>query len=322
MDRVLRIIGVTLVAGVGLWAYGVFDRSVAAEPPSEPTTAPAESAQPGLDAGSDLQLDLDLDPDLVPGLGADAEAGAGAAVDPDPSLSDPGPEVDRASGTAGPADADGEPPRYLVFDPGLEARFYRVASSSASLASLTPAVDDYPVETDLFPRFSLADNGLIEPGLYASDLDARECNYELRRLNPKGPGDRLIGHERLADGRLLVSIDTIEPDVFRSSPGCGSWARWSPLARPLVSAANGDYWSGDLARGVWAVPPGCLWEKVIAFRGARLVDVVESARGPVELLIDQDTLGVRLRDCDDLVRLAQPEPGSGFDLGNEPGLQP
>ena len=120
----------------------------------------------------------------------------------------------------------------------------------------------------------------------------------------------------------MVTINTVEADIFRPLPQCGSWTPWSPLAEPLVTADNGDYGAGDLARGVWAVPEGCLWEKVVAFRGARLVDVVESARGEGELVIDRDLVGLRLRDCDVLMRLVEPEPGATLDLGQEPGLQP
>lgn len=48
--------------------------------------------------------------------------------------------------------------------------------------------------------------------------------------------------------------------------------------------------------------------------------MTESGRGPVPLLVDEDTLGVRVRDCDRAIRLIEVEAGPGF--GMEPGLRP
>jgi hypothetical protein len=107
----------------------------------------------------------------------------------------------------------------------------------------------------------------------------------------------VIGEEYLSSGRLLVEINEIEPDWFASSGSCGPWYRWSPLAVPLTRAGTGDYWVGDLARGVWQVPDSCRWEKVVSFRGASLADVEAHGRGPEPLIVDAGTYGVRVREC-------------------------
>jgi hypothetical protein len=113
----------------------------------------------------------------------------------------------------------------------------------------------------------------------------------------------VIGQDHLADGRLLVSFNDVEPDLFSARPGCGVWVPWSPVIEPLEEAVDGDYWVGDLAAGTWSVPDDCLWEKVVAFRGAALVDVEESGFGPEPLVIDDETLGVRIRGCAEPVAL-------------------
>jgi len=66
---------------------------------------------------------------------------------------------------------------------------------------------------------------------------------------------------------------------------------------PLNRAGNGDYWVGDLAKGVWQLSSGCRWEKVVSFRGAMLHDVTAYGTAPRPLIVDDDTFGVRIRGC-------------------------
>lgn len=321
MDRVVRIIGVAIVVALPIWAYRSFDRAVSAEP----TPSQAEDPSPSTGTGSDA---------------TDAENPSTenpSTENPDAVVDDAGPDptgTDRSMPVS-PLDIDGNPPRTLAFDRTkqattvLEARIYRVdgdeetAPSSRgrrrSVRRTEQSRSDYPIETDLVAGESLAPVQFIQPGLYTSGFDAEECSYELRRS--VGSGDeRSIGRDRLLQGRLLVSINAIEPDLFASAPQCRSWTPWSPLVEPLVQAPVGDYWIGDLAKGTWGVPERCLWEKVVAFRGARLADVTESGRGPKALIVDEETLGVRIRDCDRALVLIDAEPAPG--LGLEPGLQP
>ncbi len=295
MDRALRIIGIAIVVALPVWAYRSFDSAVSAAPDDAEL-----DAEPGSQVGSD-------DPD-----------------GPEPATD--GPPSGLAAVEAEQLDADGQPPEYLAFGPGLPpmaVRAYPVADDPGIRdRDVEPDRDPnalYPTETDLFSGFSLAPTEAIEPGLYASAFTAEGCSYELRRINRSGD-DRLIGQERLAAGRLLVSIDPIEPDVFSSVPQCRSWTPWSPLVEPLVVATAGDYWVGDLARGIWSVPDGCLWEKVVAFRGARLADVTESGRGPAPFVVDDETLGLRIRDCASTVELIEAAPPLALEF--EPGLRP
>lgn len=193
------------------------------------------------------------------------------------------------------------PPRYLSFSEGFEAGIYAVSdlptSRDRDVAPSTRGVDrSYPVETDLVPEFSLATGGQLAPGLYATAFGVRDCSYEIRRVN-KSRVELVIGEDRLLEGRMLVTINEIEPDTFVSMPQCGDWVRWSPLVEPLTSIGNGDYWVGDLEMGTWTVPSDCVWEKVVGFRGAELADVQESGIGPRPLEVDEDTLGVRIRGC-------------------------
>ena len=109
--------------------------------------------------------------------------------------------------------------------------------------------------------------------------------------------DHVIGHDRIESGRMIVSINEVEPDTFVATKSCGEWSPWSPLVEPLTVAGTGDYWIGDLAQGVWSVPSGCFWEKVVSFRGALLLDVEDTGAGPGELTVDQFTLGLRVRHC-------------------------
>ncbi|MEM7272036.1 MAG: hypothetical protein AAF547_03050 [Actinomycetota bacterium] len=183
---------------------------------------------------------------------------------------------------------DEEPPRYLAFSIGIPSGAYRIADLPDSEDT------DYtlrePNEQDLNDRGSLA------PGRYGTSFGVEGCSFELRRVM-RTRVEEVIGRDHLAEGRLLVDINGIEPDRFVSSPECGDWVPWSPVAEPLQEAGNGDYWIGDLAHGTWTVPEGCIWEEVVGFRGANLWDVKDSAWGPTELVIDDETLGIRLRNC-------------------------
>ncbi len=136
----------------------------------------------------------------------------------------------------------------------------------------------------------------IVPGLYATRFGVDDCEYELRRIMDDNR-DHVIGHDRVENGRMLVSINEVEPDSFVATESCGQWSPWSPLVDPLTTAGSGDYWIGDLATGIWTVPPECYWEKVVSFRGALLLDVESAGTGPGELTVDQFTLGLRVRHC-------------------------
>ncbi len=138
----------------------------------------------------------------------------------------------------------------------------------------------------------------IQPGLYATAFGVEQCEYELRRIMDDNR-DHVIGHDMTHRGRMLVHINEYEPDTFVATESCGEWTPWSPLVEPLASADDGDYWIGDLRQGTWDVPVGCLWEKVISYRGARLEDVESSGVGPTPLQVDRFTLGVRIRHCGD-----------------------
>ena len=151
--------------------------------------------------------------------------------------------------------------------------------------------------------------GQIEPGLYGTDFDASDCSYELWRVM-QDRDTKVIAEEHLSEGRVLVSINGIEPDWITSTAGCGDWYPWEPMPTPLTSADDGDYWIGDLAHGVWFVPRPCRWEVVVAFRGADIDDVVDSGAGPGSLTIDDDTLGVRLRGCRTSITLTSPAGGA------------
>lgn len=144
------------------------------------------------------------------------------------------------------------------------------------------------------PRDSLPS---IDPGMYATEFGVVDCEYELRRIMDDNR-DHVIGHDRIGSGRMIVSINEVEPDTFVATRSCGEWSPWSPLVEPLTVAGTGDYWIGDLAQGVWSVPSGCFWEKVVSFRGALLIDVEDTGAGPGELTVDQFTLGLRVRHCD------------------------
>ncbi|MGB5756289.1 MAG: hypothetical protein WBM50_05195 [Acidimicrobiales bacterium] len=261
MERLTRLIGIALVAAFAIVSIGFYQRTVSAivvEPTDRDQLAAASAA------------------------GLDRSAGA------------------TPSGPNAALDRDSMPPRYLSFTDGLRSGRYRVADLPGSGdrdVTAAASTGDYPPETDLVPHHSLADLGLVAPGLYATAFGVSDCSYEIRRVSTDKV-EKVIGEDRLSRGRMLVTLNEIEPDVFVSMPQCGQWASWSPLIEPLIVAGNGDYWIGDLARGSWSVPVGCVWEKVVGFRGAVLADVEESAAGPRPLVVDSDTLGVRIRNCE------------------------
>jgi len=196
-------------------------------------------------------------------------------------------------------------PELLAYRPGFAAGAYSIEDlpgskdkdyslRSSSKTSTEPA---YPPEDGLVSGVDARQKGSLRPGLYATDFGTTECEYQLRRVM-KDREERVIGSDWLAEGRLLVEINEVEPDSFTSSFSCGEWAPWSAVSEPLKVAGDGDYWIGDLARGEWTIPDGCLWEKVVSFRGARLVDVEESGRGPDDsLYVGHKTFGVRIRNC-------------------------
>lgn len=197
---------------------------------------------------------------------------------------------------------------------GLEPGVYRVADAEPRIVSSGRGRRQPQRDTDVQPRQDPYEEpagevvgrvnggtdrslrGEIEPGLYATAFDTRGCSYELTMVNVERDLV-VIGEDELPEGRLLATIDEIEPDWFVSSEACEAWYRWEPLPVPLTRAGNGDYWYGDLSRGTWDVPRGCQWESVVAFRGAQLKDVVASGGGPQPLVVDDDTFGVRVRNC-------------------------
>jgi hypothetical protein len=233
-------------------------------------------------------------------------------------------EEGAADGTGRGADpgdqgaADAPAPESLAFRPTFGSRIYLVSDEVEGLADAIAreASDEAPVGGAVLPQASPSLPPALGPGLYTTAFDTEGCSYELRRDGPRGGGDLVIGQDRLADGRMLVFLNEIEPDLFLPSPDCGRWSPWVPPDEPLVEADPGDYWIGDLAMGRWSVPVGCLWEEVADFRGARLADVVDSGRGPGTFVIDEDTLGIRFRDCDDPLVLVE----SGVDP-RPPGLR-
>lgn len=237
---------------------------------------------------------------------------------------------DVTSGAGDPAPADGadpatdqpdlEPPDALPFTrPRPHVAFFdeldiaRWASGIYSVGDSTdpdiadadrdvrPKVDGLAVDErlngDVFGDYTGSQRGEIVPGLYSTDFDATDCGYELWHVARKSRAAELIGEEYLAEGRLLVTINGIEPDWFIADHDCGDWYQWQPRPEPLAPAATGDYWVGDLAPGRWLVPDGCLWEQTVAFRGALLRDVAASGQGPDLIEVTDEPMGLRLRSC-------------------------
>lgn len=199
-------------------------------------------------------------------------------------------------------DEDAAPPEYLTFTAGIRSGIYNVAdlpsSNDRDIKESTRDLDQsYPAETDLIPDFSLTGSGELTPGIYATAFGVQDCSFELRRIM-KTKNEAVIGGDRLDEGRMLVTINEIEPDSFSAVPQCGDWIPWSPLVEPLTKTGDGDYWIGDLKAGTWDVPVGCMWEKVVGFRGAKLWDVQDSGHGPEPLVVDDETVGIRVRGCE------------------------
>lgn len=197
--------------------------------------------------------------------------------------------------------AEEKVPEYLAFSVGISSGAYDIADLPDSrdrdyVAKATSVTQDDDSVSEAFANYVPPEQGTLNPGLYGTAFGVEDCSYELRRVM-RTKVEKVVGEEYLNQGRLLVTINEIEPDRFVSAPTCGDWVPWSPVVEPLESAANGDYWIGDLHPGTWETPNGCIWEKVVGFRGASLWDVEESARSPEPLIVDGDTLGVRIRGC-------------------------
>ncbi|MGF1596622.1 MAG: hypothetical protein ACFCVK_06775 [Acidimicrobiales bacterium] len=229
------------------------------------------------------------------------------------------------------SDVDEPPPLFQAFDdpardqwfvpepappkgPGLAAGAYEVGDSPDPREAVrdrdhrptTPLIEiDEELVTELSPSEEMV-KGEIVPGLYATDFDIVGCDYELWRVMRTRRWS-VIGEDQLSSGRALVTINGIEPDWFLSSAGCGSWHPWAPQPEPLRRVGNGDYWVGDLAPGLWTVPDGCQWEHVVGFRGAVLSDVIARGADGAPLLVDDETLGVRIRNCTHPIELTRPE---------------
>ena len=142
----------------------------------------------------------------------------------------------------------------------------------------------------------------MAPGLYAMGFGVSDCSYEIRRVSPDKV-EKVIGVDRLSRGRMLVTLNEIEPDAFVSMPQCGQWASWSPLIEPLIVAGNGDYWIGDLAREAGRCRSAACgrrwWDSV----GPSWPTWRNPQPGPRPLVVDADTLGVRVRNCEQPITL-------------------
>ena len=205
-------------------------------------------------------------------------------------------------------------PKYLAYVPSIEAGIsYRVKNSDHSELAVidedhelvNEEADDRGADDELSPEQQAERDaaaakaelkGFVGPGIYVTDFGLDSCEYELWRVLEDNK-EHLIGQDEIRSGRLIVNLNVVEPDRFYSSPECGDWSEWTPLAEPLETAGNGDYWIGDLKKGTWSVPRGCIWERVSDFRGANLLDVKQSGLGPTEIAIDDEELGLRVRGC-------------------------
>ena len=180
----------------------------------------------------------------------------------------------------------------------------RVAAADKDISPNRPLLEENErLDSVLGPNYVATIQGEIIPGLYATEPGTEQCSYQLWRVMKNIRRAWVIGEDYLESGRLLVTIDGIEPDWFTSTMTCARWHEWSPRSDRAAPAANGDYGYGDLATGAWSVPEGCLWEKVVAFRGASLRDVVDSGHGPAPLKIDDAPVGVRVRGCSEPITL-------------------
>ena len=189
--------------------------------------------------------------------------------------------------------ADSSPGVYQVVG---SRRVITSAIAVGDMAPLGPLAADTAWHSGLLRPAFRHEQGEIAPGLYMAEATGGPCNFELWRMMIDGQA-RVIGEDFLQSGRLLVVIDDVEPDWFVSSSTCSPWQPWEPRPDPTAPAADGDYAAGDLAPGIWVVPDDCLWEQVVSFRGGELRDVVASAQGPRPLIVDETTIGVRIRSC-------------------------
>ncbi|MEM8923962.1 MAG: hypothetical protein AAGD35_10710 [Actinomycetota bacterium] len=275
-----RLVGVVAVA-VALWAmtHRVLD--------DVSRDAAAMSA-----ASAEVDATDSSDPD------ADDDGVADDAIRP--------PEVPLALGYVGAAP---EPRFFNTLDVASWASgLYQVGPSSdpavaAADRDLLPRdsmlIVDERLNGDVFGGTAGVQQGNIRPGLYSTDFGVEDCSYRLWHVERDTRAETIIGEEFLPSGRLLVSINAIEPDWFAASPSCGEWYRWRPRPEPTAPVGNGDYWVGDLALGRWLVPENCLWENTVAFRGAQLRDVRSSGRGPALIEITDVPLGLRVRNCNE-----------------------
>ncbi len=295
MEWVTRIIGVLAIFGLFAWSVDQADQTLF----SGSMTIRSAEVEPGAEPpGDELSTDeLSTDEQAEDADGSEDEDGSGSE--------DGGGETDGfdAGGRPEPRVPLSDPPEYLAYVPGVSPGLYQISDLPGSDDEDYELDDDddddddeEPVEYDVVPGQSLAPKGDLAPGLYATPFGVRECGFELRRIM-KDRTERIIGQDYLHEGRMLIEIDEIEPDSFLSLPGCDEWFPWSPPTKPLIEAGNGDYWTGDLARGGWDVPAGCYWEKVVSHRGADLFDVTDAGFGPGRVVIDADTYGLRVRSC-------------------------
>lgn len=194
-------------------------------------------------------------------------------------------------------ETDGSLPEFLSFAAEIEPGEYRI-SDPVERTQVRLDRDIRQRNNDIVEsgRTPLDDLSEVDPGIYTTDFEVKDCGYAFSAVH-EDRIERDIGTDTLPEGRMITTIGVVEPDRFTADSACGTWSKWSPLSEQLTSAPNGDYWTGDLTPGIWRVPAGCLWEKVIAFRGSRLSDVEESGIGPIPLEVDSQTTGVRIRGC-------------------------
>lgn len=184
-------------------------------------------------------------------------------------------------------------PEYLAFVQPFEAGVsYSVAKPDDSDEIVESSSGNDSSETSTPVEVS----GTIPAGVYVTPVGVKDCEFELWRTMEDG-SEQMIGSDYLKEGRMIVSINEVEPDRFYSSEGCGEWSPWSNFTEELLYTSNGDYWTGDLKKGVWKVGAGCVWERVRDFRGTALVDSVETGLGPDRVAIGEESLGLRVRGC-------------------------
>ncbi len=285
-----RLVGMTVVLlglmNLIMWTLG--QASTAEATPSADRTSSADSDPDDADRTSSADLD--------------DEAGSAAEIPTILAFTDPRPRP-----------AYFAPLGFERFAPGV----YSVGPSpdpevAAVDRDIRPRRNPFGLDErlngDVFDGYAGSQQGEIEPGLYSTDFDATECTYELWHVERRSRTEKLIGTDSLASGRLLVTINGIEPDWFLSDHTCGDWYRWRPRPDPTGPLPDGDYWADDVAPGRWYLPDECLWELTGAFRGARLGDVVESAQGPGLFEFPGGPVGLRLRGCTNGASFIDPLP--------------